>query len=48
VVDYNCLLGSITLVCGTVLLVFRATLFHFVLAFAGFYLGFTVTMIGLS
>lgn len=46
--DHNLVLGIVSLVCGTVMLVYGATLFRFVLAFAGFYLGFTLSMIGLS
>lgn len=46
--DHDFIMGVVSLVCGTVMLVYGATLFRFVLAFAGFYLGFTLTMTGLS
>ena len=42
--DFNFLLGVISIVCGAVMLVYGASLFRFVLAFAGFYLGFILTM----
>ena len=44
--DFNFLLGVISVVCGAVMLVYGASLFRFVLAFAGFYLGFILTMGG--
>ena len=34
--DFNFLLGVISIVCGSVMLVYGASLFRFVLAFAGF------------
>ena len=44
--DFNFLLGVISIVCGSVMLVYGASLFRFVLAFAGFYAGFILTMAG--
>lgn len=46
--DFNFLLGVISIVCGAVMLVYGASLFRFVLAFAGFYVGFILTMNGFS
>lgn len=45
--DYSFLLGFIGVVCGAVMLVYGATLFRFVLAFAGFYVGFMLTLTAL-
>jgi hypothetical protein len=36
--------GIVALVCGAFMLTYGATLFRFVLAFAGFYIGFTIGM----
>lgn len=36
--------GIVALICGAFMLTYGATLFRFVLAFAGFYLGFTIGM----
>lgn len=38
--DYTFLWGVIALACGTVMLVYGASMFRVVLAFAGFYIGF--------
>jgi hypothetical protein len=38
--DYSFLWGVIALVCGAVMLVYGASMFRVVLAFAGFYIGF--------
>ena len=40
--DFNFLLGVISIVCGSVMLVYGASLFRFVLAFAGFYAGWSL------
>lgn len=45
--DFNFVLGVVSIVCGTVMLVYGASLFRFVLAFAGFYLGFILALNGL-
>ena len=38
--DYAFLWGVIALACGTVMIVYGASMFRVVLAFAGFYIGF--------
>ena len=40
--DYAFLWGVIALACGTVMIVYGASMFRVVLAFAGFYIGFGV------
>jgi hypothetical protein len=42
--DYALLWGIIALACGTVMLVYGASMFRVVLAFAGFYIGFGLVM----
>jgi hypothetical protein len=46
--DYNFLWGVIALACGTVMLVYGATMFRIVLLCAGFYIGFSVVSLGLG
>jgi hypothetical protein len=46
--DYTFLWGVIALACGTVMLVYGASMFRVVLLFGGFYIGFSLVSLGLG